>query len=82
VTYPDVEQMINELEDFDIDERGRYKAPEGLYDDCVISLALAVWGMKSEVFRTPVDIKKVKAKRAASEKRMKAMINHGMGDRP
>ena len=43
--------LINELKAFtyEISRTGnvRYSAPEGLHDDCVISLALAAWGQRT-----------------------------------
>jgi len=50
VTFPDIPELVNELRDFDIDERGRYGAPVGLHDDCVISLALGIEGLGAEVY--------------------------------
>lgn len=50
ITFPKVEDLINELRDFDIDEKGKYNAPSGLHDDCVFSLALAVDGLGSEIY--------------------------------
>jgi len=50
VSYPEVPQLINELELFTytMSQSGtiRYSAPEGYHDDCVIGLALAAWQMK------------------------------------
>jgi hypothetical protein len=47
ISYPDIPVLLDELESFGYErtEGGRYKysAPEGMYDDCVNSLALAVW---------------------------------------
>ena len=47
ITYPNIEVLIDELEVFgaEYSDSGRLKlsAPEGMHDDCVISLALAVW---------------------------------------
>ena len=46
---PPFTTMVGELRDFDIvlsaTGREKYGAPEGLYDDCVVGLALSVWGM-------------------------------------
>jgi len=45
VTFPEIEVLINELEAFEYEMlpsgKVRFNAPEGYYDDCVISLALA-----------------------------------------
>jgi len=49
VFIPPDEILIDELESYalDITEKGNliYSAPAGLHDDCVISLALAVWSL-------------------------------------
>jgi hypothetical protein len=50
ITFPDIEVLVNELLNFEykITNAGniQYGAPEGKHDDCVISLALAVWGIR------------------------------------
>lgn len=47
VTYPDLPQLVNELEAFEFSQgptgKVRFTAPSGFHDDCVISLALAHW---------------------------------------
>jgi len=47
ITYPRIEVLLDELEAFTLTrtEAGNYKysAPQGLHDDCVDALALAVW---------------------------------------
>lgn len=47
VTFPPIEELINELETFtyDVSAQGNisYNAPKGLHDDCVNALALACW---------------------------------------
>jgi hypothetical protein len=47
ITFPDIPQLIEELKAFTYKispmRRIIYGAPEGFYDDCVISLALAIW---------------------------------------
>jgi len=52
VRIPADDVLIDELESFGLEltERGniRYQAPSGLHDDCVIALALCVWGLKGE----------------------------------
>ena len=52
IRIPDDPVLINELESFgvEISESGNmiYGSPTGMHDDCVCSLALAVWGLKSE----------------------------------
>ena len=49
IYIPPIRTIIDELRayTFKITEAGRitYGAPQGLHDDCVISLALAVWGL-------------------------------------
>ena len=49
ISYPDIEVLIDELEAFTytLSPSGniKYSAPEGLHDDCVIALALAVWDL-------------------------------------
>lgn len=49
ITFPDIEVLIQELENFEttISSSGKtkYQAPEGQFDDCVIALALAVWDL-------------------------------------
>lgn len=48
ITYPVIDVMLNELKIFGFEksESGKiiYGAPSGFHDDCVISLALAMWG--------------------------------------
>lgn len=50
ITIPDIEILIDELEAFscDLSPSGKliYSAPQGLHDDCVNSLGLAVWGLR------------------------------------
>lgn len=49
ITIPRHEDLVQELNDFEcimLPSRAyRYQAPVGKFDDCVISLALAVWGL-------------------------------------
>ena len=52
ITFPPIDEVILELMDFGYEysektRRIRYSAPEGKHDDCVISLGLATWGMRS-----------------------------------
>lgn len=54
VTWPrELEVLTQEVSDYDykISESGNiiYNAPEGKHDDCVISLALAVWFIRSQL---------------------------------
>jgi len=47
IFYPPIPELLDELESFGyhLTPSGNYKygAPEGMHDDCVNSLALAVW---------------------------------------
>lgn len=56
IRYPADDVLIGELEAFTYEElpsgKFRYSAPEGLHDDCVMALALAVWGRN----RSTVDL--------------------------
>lgn len=49
ICYPEIQVLINELMayQYTISRSGKtiYGAPSGLHDDCVIALALAVWGL-------------------------------------
>lgn len=49
VTFPNIPELINELSiyQYEITKNGhvRMNAPPGYHDDCVIALALAIWGM-------------------------------------
>jgi len=59
IFIPKKRVLIDELEAFGVEmlDSGRYKysAPQGKHDDCVISLALAVWGLQGEPdSRTPL----------------------------
>lgn len=51
LSYPDIPELINELRLFGYETGStgtiRYRAPEGYHDDCVISLALAAWQIKT-----------------------------------
>jgi len=48
-TYPEIPELIEELALFGVEQTAsgnvRYEAPEGFHDDCVISAALACWGV-------------------------------------
>jgi len=55
ITFPiELTQLIDELKYFSYETSDfgttRYSAPEGLYDDCVMSLGLAVFGLGSHVY--------------------------------
>ena len=53
ITFPNIEAIMQELMQFEysITQNGRiiYSAPDGKHDDCVISLGLAVWGIRSYI---------------------------------
>lgn len=53
IVFPKHEDLIKELEEFSYELSSNsnviYGAPEGKHDDCVISLALAVWGIRSYI---------------------------------
>ena len=53
VTYPRDDALIAEMEAFSYKElpsgKFQYGAPDGMHDDCVIALALAVWGKNRSV---------------------------------
>lgn len=53
ITFPNEPILINELQAFEysITDGGRikYGAPDGKHDDCVISLALACWALRSQM---------------------------------
>ena len=49
VSFPEIKELIHELEVFEYEfspqtRSVKYNAPAGYHDDCVNSLALAVWG--------------------------------------
>jgi len=57
ITIPDIDVLVDELGAYayEMTEFGkiRYAAPAGMHDDCVISLALAVWGLDSTKKNNP-----------------------------
>ena len=66
ISIPPIEQLISEIEAFgyNLTESGNitYSAPQGLYDDCVNSLGLAVWGLYGEAVQETLiqrELKKV-----------------------
>lgn len=68
ITYPAIEVLIDELESYtyNLTPSGviQYQAPIGLYDDCVMALALAVWGLSGkEKNLTPVQEEIIKIQR-------------------
>lgn len=58
ITFPAIEELTEELMNYEysITDHGRvtYSAPGGKHDDCVISLALAVWGIRSYLHEAQV----------------------------
>jgi hypothetical protein len=54
ITFPNHEVLIQELRDFEVQmlpsRSYRYCAPEGKHDDCVIALALALWGIEGGMY--------------------------------
>jgi hypothetical protein len=55
ITYPRIDILLNELSayEYQLLPSGdlRYCAPQGMHDDTVIALGLAIWGLKSELYR-------------------------------
>jgi hypothetical protein len=62
IHYPPDATLLSELESFglEISDSGntKYSAPEGMHDDCVISLALANWGITGIVKQENILAKK------------------------
>lgn len=56
ISYPRIEILLNELSayEYQLLPSGdlRYCAPEGMHDDCVIALALCVWGLRGNLYKT------------------------------
>jgi len=50
ITFPDIPELVNELDIFEYDMTPtgliRYNAPDGYHDDAVVSLALANWALE------------------------------------
>lgn len=63
ITFPNIEILIDELMNYEyaITDNGRitYSAPSGKHDDCVISFALAVWGIRSYLYTAQVSSKQL-----------------------
>jgi hypothetical protein len=61
ITFPRVDVLLDELNDFECEmtasRKFRYQAPDGKHDDCVISLALAVWALLGSIYDTYVEPK-------------------------
>ncbi len=66
ITFPNVEVMVDELKNYSYEvseaRNIKYSAPEGMFDDCVISLALAVWGMRNYIYGKRVDDRPVRSR--------------------
>ena len=62
ITFPDITALIDELKVFSYEltpsHNIKYAAPQGMHDDCVISLALAVWGIRNFIYGKNIDPKK------------------------
>lgn len=68
ITVPNVPVLVDELKSFtyEMTPMGniRYTAPEGMYDDCVTALGLAIWGMGSYIYAPlKTSFKKTRPKR-------------------
>lgn len=64
VTFPaQLTTLIDELMNYEYvlteNNRIKYSAPEGKHDDCVISLALAVWGIRSYLYTSQMAVKRL-----------------------
>lgn len=60
---PDIEVLVEELKSFtatinEVTRHTVYSSPEGGHDDCVMSLALALWGFKGRVYLPSSPIEK------------------------
>lgn len=64
IRIPDIDELINELDSYAmmLSDGGnrKFSAPSGLHDDCVISLALAVWNLDRDMQKpNPLFVSKV-----------------------
>lgn len=54
VTFPNNEQLVDELKSFTYyltDSRNiKFGAPEGMHDDCVMAMSLTVWGARNFIY--------------------------------
>ena len=59
ITYPEIDVLLDELRAFSCEllpgGSFRYSAPEGKFDDCVISLALSVWALLGGVYEPYIE---------------------------
>jgi hypothetical protein len=66
ITFPNIEVMVDELKNYayeiTLSHNIRYAAPEGMFDDCVISLALAVYGMRNFMYGKKVNERVIRPK--------------------
>lgn len=62
ITFPNEPVLIDELQsyEYDITDGGKitYSAPDGKHDDCVVSLGLACWALKSQMVEAQQFIKR------------------------
>jgi hypothetical protein len=74
IKIPDDEGLIGELESFQyvMGETGKIKVqvPDGLHDDRVMSLALAVWGVSERIRPDPFQVNRILQNRERSTKQM------------
>lgn len=61
ITFPNIEVLVDELKNYSYEITAsrniRYGAPEGMHDDCVIALALAVFGVRNFIYGKRVETK-------------------------
>lgn len=54
ITIPKIKPLVDELIEYESiitpSRNYRYSAPTGKHDDCVIALALAIWGVRSDIY--------------------------------
>ncbi len=59
ITFPDIIALTDELKSFAYEltpsRNIKFSAPPGLHDDCVISLSLAVWGIRNFIYGKNID---------------------------
>jgi hypothetical protein len=63
-TFPEIPELVNELDIFEIQTtpagNTKYTAPAGYHDDCVISLALALWDVENIITDFKLELGEVK----------------------
>ena len=81
ITFPEIVPLIDELKTYAYEltpsRNVRYNAPNGMHDDSVISLALAVWGMRNFIYNPKTLEEKQRARAVRRVKRSPA--NAGIG---